>query len=72
MEVDAISQGLLTSTEHQHHRDMNLCVYCGGSGHHTDTCAKLPDSRCCTKPATVALVTPAATPTQENTQSEVS
>jgi Retrotransposon gag protein len=32
------SKGKLTQQERQHRIDKNLCLFCGGSGHRTDTC----------------------------------
>jgi hypothetical protein len=32
------SKGKLTQQEWQHWIDKNLCLFCGGSGHQTDTC----------------------------------
>jgi hypothetical protein len=32
------SKGKLTQQEQQHQIDKNLCLFCGGSGHQTDTC----------------------------------
>jgi Retrotransposon gag protein len=32
------SKGKLTQQEQQHRIDKNLCLFCGGSGHRTDTC----------------------------------
>jgi hypothetical protein len=32
------SKGKLTQQEWQHQIDKNLCLFCGGSGHRTDTC----------------------------------
>jgi Retrotransposon gag protein len=32
------SKGKLTQQERQHRVDKNLCLFCGGSGHQTDTC----------------------------------
>lgn len=56
MEVDAMRRGPLTPAERQHRRDQNLCMYCGGPGHHADTCTKLPNACRRAKTSTVALV----------------
>jgi Retrotransposon gag protein len=41
------SKGKLTQQEWQHQIDKNLCLFCGGSGHQTDTCL-VKSTRGCT------------------------
>ena len=63
------SQGKLTQQERQHQIDKNLCLFCGGSGHHTNNCpVKAVRGRAAIAESSSAPVSTPAKPKESGTE----